>query len=95
MRSIVDIRCRRILDNDWSSTGFIPYLIALNANMTVLGLTGNTADSWALQCTLHALATLEHGNLSCIPVALGQPYVSGFCSSTYIMLTSDPRYHLL
>ncbi|KAH9832322.1 Inosine/uridine-preferring nucleoside hydrolase domain-containing protein [Rhodofomes roseus] len=62
------------MDNDWSSTGFIPFLIALNANMTVLGLTGNTADSWALQCTLHALATLEHGNLSCIPVALGQPY---------------------
>ncbi|EPT04460.1 hypothetical protein FOMPIDRAFT_82246 [Fomitopsis schrenkii] len=63
-----------VMDNDWSGTSFIPYLLALNANMTVLGLTGDTADSWALQCTLHALAILEHGNLSCIPAALGQPY---------------------
>jgi len=44
--------------------------------MTVLGLTGDTANSWALQTTLHALALLEHGNLSCIPVALGEYYVS-------------------
>ena len=82
------------MDNDWSSTGFIPYLIALNANMTVLGLTGNTANSWALQCTLHALATLEHGNLSCIPVALGQPYVSSFYLLTYLVLDLTPRYDL-
>ena len=82
------------MDNDWSSTGFIPYLIALNANMTVLGLTGSTANSWALQCTLHALATLEHGNLSCIPVALGQPYVSSFSLLTYLVLDLTPRYDL-
>ena len=82
------------MDNDWSSTGFIPYLIALNANMTVLGLTGNTANSWALQCTLHALATLEHGNLSRTPVALGQPYVSSFSLLTYLVLDLTPRYDL-
>lgn len=28
-----------IMDNDWSSTGFIPYLIALDAGWEVLGLT--------------------------------------------------------
>jgi len=43
--------------------------------MTILGLTGDTANSWALQDTLHALALLDHGNLSCIPVALGESYV--------------------
>lgn len=42
---VVDSLHPRVMDNDWSNTGFIPYLIALNANMTVLGLTGNTADS--------------------------------------------------
>lgn len=63
-----------IMDNDYGSTAHIPFLIALQANMTVLGLTGNTANSWALQCTLHALALLEHGDLSCIPVALGEYY---------------------
>jgi len=46
--------------------------------MTILGLTGDTANSWALQDTLHALALLEHGNLSCIPVALGESYVRPF-----------------
>jgi hypothetical protein len=63
-----------IMDNDWHSTAMIPFLFALSANMTVLGLTGNTANSWALQSSLHGLALLEHGNLSCIPVALGQYY---------------------
>ncbi|KIW55426.1 hypothetical protein PV05_04170 [Exophiala xenobiotica] len=61
-----------IMDNDYTATSMGPFLLTLSANMTVLGLTGNTADSWALQCSLHALALLEHGNLSCIPVALGE-----------------------
>ena len=63
-----------IMDNDYTATSMGPFLLALSANMTILGLTGNTADSWALQCSLHALALLEHGNLSCIPVALGEYY---------------------
>lgn len=52
----------------------IPFLIALAGNMTVLGLTGSIGDTFALQSTLHALGLLEHGNLSCIPVALGEYY---------------------
>ena len=28
-----------IMDNDWSTTGFIPFLMALDAGMEVLGLT--------------------------------------------------------
>jgi inosine-uridine nucleoside N-ribohydrolase len=63
-----------IMDNDWSSTAMIPFLLPLSANMTLLGLTGATANTWALQSSLHGLALLEHGNLSCIPVALGQYY---------------------
>lgn len=82
------------MDNDWSGTSFIPYLLALNANMTVLGLTGDTADSWALQCTLHALAILEHGNLSCIPAALGQPYVSLQFAFAYPWLTREHHHRL-
>ncbi|PSS03389.1 Inosine/uridine-preferring nucleoside hydrolase domain-containing protein [Coniella lustricola] len=64
-----------ILDNDWSSAGFIPYLLALNAGWDVLGLIGDTSNSWALQTSLHGLATLEVGNLSsCIPVYKGSDY---------------------
>ncbi|KAL6248685.1 hypothetical protein RBB50_004940 [Rhinocladiella similis] len=64
-----------ILDNDWSPAGFIPYLLALNAGWDVLGLIGDTANSWALQTSLHGLATLEVGNLSsCIPVYRGADY---------------------
>ncbi|KKY15497.1 putative inosine-uridine preferring nucleoside hydrolase [Phaeomoniella chlamydospora] len=64
-----------ILNNDWSSAGFIPYLLALNAGWDVLGLIGDTANSWALQTSLHGLATLEVGNLSeCIPVYKGADY---------------------
>lgn len=64
-----------ILDNDWNTAGFIPYLLALNAGWDVLGLVGDTANSWALQTSLHALATLEVGNLSsCIPVYKGADY---------------------
>jgi inosine-uridine nucleoside N-ribohydrolase len=64
-----------ILDNDWSPAGFIPYLLALNAGWDVLGLIGDTANSWSLQTSLHGLATLERGNLSsCIPVYRGADY---------------------
>lgn len=64
-----------ILDNDWSTAGFIPYLLALDAGWDVLGLVGDTGDSWALQTSLHGLATLEVGNLSsCIPVYKGSDY---------------------
>lgn len=63
-----------ILDNDWGVAGFIPYLMALDAGWEVLGLVSDTANSWALQCGLHALATLEVGNLSCIPVHKGADY---------------------
>ena len=63
-----------IMDNDWGSSGFIPFLLALNADIEVLGLTGDTANTWALQSSLHGLALLEHGDLDCIPVALGASY---------------------
>lgn len=63
-----------ILDNDWLSNGYIPFLLALNAGWDVLGLVGDTANTWALQTSLHALATLEIGNLSCIPVYKGADY---------------------
>ncbi|KAL1881286.1 hypothetical protein Daus18300_001138 [Diaporthe australafricana] len=64
-----------ILDNDWSTAGFIPYLLALDAGWEVLGLVGDTGDSWALQTSLHGLATLEAGDLSsCIPVYKGADY---------------------
>lgn len=64
-----------ILDNDWSTAGFIPYLLAIDAGWDVLGLVGDTGDSWALQTSLHGLATLEVGNLSsCIPVYKGSDY---------------------
>lgn len=64
-----------ILDNDWSPAGFIPILLALDAGWNVLGIVGDTANSWALQTSLHGLATLEVGNLSsCIPVYKGADY---------------------
>ena len=44
-----------ILDNDWGSTGFIPFLMAMGANMKVLGLASDTADTWVGQTTLHAV----------------------------------------
>lgn len=44
-----------ILDNDWGSTGFIPFLMALGANMKVLGLASDTANTWVGQTTLHAV----------------------------------------
>ncbi|PQE08362.1 inosine-uridine preferring nucleoside hydrolase protein [Rutstroemia sp. NJR-2017a WRK4] len=64
-----------IMDNDWSSTGFIPFLMALDAGWEVLGLTSCTADTWQHQVALHALATLSLGNLtSCIPVVPGSTF---------------------
>lgn len=44
-----------ILDNDWGSTGFVPILMALGANMDVLGLASDTANTWVDQTTLHAV----------------------------------------
>ena len=80
-----------IMNNDWSTAGFIPFLMALDAGMEVLGLTTcrkthvevkyrpdcnelGTGNSWQPQQTIHALATLEVGNLSCIPVVPGATY---------------------
>ena len=34
-----------ILDNDWSPTGFIPFLLALGAGMDVLRLVSDTANT--------------------------------------------------
>lgn len=67
-------RPKAILDNDWSTTGFIPFLQVLKANWDILGIVSDTSDSWALQCGLHALATLEVGDLGCIPVYKGADY---------------------
>ncbi|KAJ7122371.1 Inosine/uridine-preferring nucleoside hydrolase domain-containing protein [Mycena epipterygia] len=64
-----------ILDNDWISTGFIPFLLTLDAGWDVLGLVGDTGNTWALEASLHGLAALEVGNLSsCIPVYKGSDY---------------------
>ena len=47
---IVDFPCptelRAILDNDWGSTGFIPFLLALGGGMKTLGLVSDTSNSW-------------------------------------------------
>jgi inosine-uridine nucleoside N-ribohydrolase len=67
-------RPKVILDNDWSSVAFLPILQALNAGWEVVGVLSDTSDSWALQTGLHALAALELGNLSCIPVYRGADY---------------------
>lgn len=64
-----------ILDNDWGTAGFLPFLMSLTAGWDVLGLTSSTSNSWALQCGLHALATLEVGGLEgCVPVHRGADY---------------------
>ncbi|CAK4030380.1 related to inosine-uridine preferring nucleoside hydrolase [Lecanosticta acicola] len=67
-------RPKVILDNDWSISGFIPILLALKAGWDVLGVVSDTSNTWALQCGLHALATLEVGDLGCIPVYKGADY---------------------
>lgn len=64
-----------IIDNDWGPTDFTQILMALASNYTVLGLVGNTANSWALQASLQAIRSLELGNLtSCVPVYKGSDY---------------------
>lgn len=63
-----------IMDNDWNSGAATQFLMALDYGWDVLGLIGDTSNSWALQCSLHALALLEIGNLSCIPVHKGSDY---------------------
>ncbi|KAK5951738.1 hypothetical protein OHC33_007030 [Knufia fluminis] len=64
-----------ILDNDWGPTDFILVLMALASPYQILGLTSNTANSWALQCSLHALRSLQLGGLeNCIPVHKGTDY---------------------
>lgn len=45
-----------ILDNDWGSTSFIPYLLALGAGLEVLGLASDTGDTWVDQTTLHGVS---------------------------------------
>jgi len=65
---------KAILDNDWYPAGFLPYAQVLRAGWDVIGLTSSTANSWARQTALHAVATLERGNLSCIPVYNGSDY---------------------
>ena len=47
-----------ILDNGWSPTGFIPYLLALGSGMKVLGLANDTANTWVDQTTLHGVRLL-------------------------------------
>ncbi|KAL2042837.1 hypothetical protein N7G274_004597 [Stereocaulon virgatum] len=64
-----------IMDNDWTSIGFLPFLLALGGGMKILGLASDTANTWVDQTTLHGLALLERGNLSsCIPVVKGETY---------------------
>ncbi|KAH9889684.1 Inosine/uridine-preferring nucleoside hydrolase domain-containing protein [Xylariomycetidae sp. FL2044] len=63
-----------IMDNDWNSGAAGQFLMALDYGWDVLGLVGDTANSWAMQCSMHALALLEIGNLSCIPVHKGADY---------------------
>jgi inosine-uridine nucleoside N-ribohydrolase len=65
---------KAILDNDWSPAGFLPFAQVLRAGWDVIGITSSTANTWARQTALHAVATLERGNLSCIPVYNGSDY---------------------
>ena len=44
-----------ILDNDWGSTAFIPFLLALGGGMKILGLVSDTSNSWVDQTTLHGV----------------------------------------
>ena len=43
------------MDNDWDSTAFLPFLLALDAGMEILALASDTCDSWVDQTTLHAV----------------------------------------
>ena len=44
-----------IMDNDWGSTAFITFLLALGGGMKVLGLASDTANTWVDQTTLHGV----------------------------------------
>jgi len=65
-----------ILDNDWGITDFTQILMAAaSPTYKLLGLTSNTGQTWSLQAALHALQSLQLGNLnSCIPVHQGAVY---------------------
>ena len=52
------------------SSFFFSYAVPATAFDTFL----DTANSWQRQCAYHALANLEVGNLSCIPVYAGATY---------------------
>ncbi|KIW24039.1 uncharacterized protein PV07_09778 [Cladophialophora immunda] len=67
-------RNKVIIDNDYLAGQWDPYLLALNAGWEVLGLTTCTGNTWMPQQAKHALAMLEYGNLSCIPVYTGALY---------------------
>ena len=67
-------RPKVVLDNDWGTTGFVSFLEVLKADWEILALVSSTSNTWALQGGLHALALLEIGNLSCIPVYRGSDY---------------------
>lgn len=70
-----DARPKIILDNDWGPTDFTLILMTLASNYELLGLTSNSGNTWALQASLHALRSLQLGNLtSCIPVYKGADY---------------------
>ena len=49
-----------IMDNDWDSTAFLTFLIALDAGMTVLALVSDTCDSWVEQLSLHAVGNVSN-----------------------------------
>ncbi|KAJ9651567.1 hypothetical protein H2198_009153 [Neophaeococcomyces mojaviensis] len=65
-----------ILDNDWGPADFTQILMTLaSTSYTLLGLTSNTANTWSLQTALHAVRSLQLGNLTnCIPVHQGASY---------------------
>jgi hypothetical protein len=44
-----------IMDNDWLSIGFLPFLLALGGGMKILGLASDTANTWVDQTTLHGV----------------------------------------
>ncbi|KAL8342725.1 hypothetical protein RB598_004197 [Gaeumannomyces tritici] len=68
-------RPKIIIENDFGSTAFTTFLQAFDAGWDVLGLVGDTANTWALQSSLHALALLERAGLSsCVPVHKGADY---------------------
>lgn len=51
------------MDNDWDSTGFLTFLVALDAGMEVLALASNTCNSWVDQISLHAVCLVSISSL--------------------------------